>query len=152
MRNIRKYLVQLSFVVMTIVGTSFTNEIKTIIMKYWAEILFFTGILGLLFTTLFQLYHAIINKKITDTVEDKVDCLKQSAKFNEFVSSLDDTYYNTTEAQTRYLSIRQKHIEKALKIKENIDVDSVVITFDNESDTIFYNEYKRVNNEYTRNT
>lgn len=43
-------------------------------MKYWAEILFFTGIFGLLFTTLFQLYNAIINKKITDTVEAKVDC------------------------------------------------------------------------------
>lgn len=112
-------------------------------MKYWAEILFFTGIFGLLFTTLFQLYNAIINKKITDTVEAKVDCLKQSAKFNEFVSSLDDTHYNTTEAQIRYLSIRQKHIEKALKLKENIDVDSVVITFDNESDTIFYNNIRK---------
>lgn len=67
------------------------------------------------------------------------------SSIEQFAKSFDGQQYKTKEAEIRYLALRQKHIEKSLKISADINIDSVAISFDNKEDTEFYNEYNRVN-------
>lgn len=140
----------LLFALIGVLGGAFATEIKQFVMKYWAEIMFVTGVIGLSSVIIYALirnYNQKRAKRLQETiahatkkVTDQIEKIGTATAFEKFANSFDGSEYKTPQAELKYLKIKQAHTDKIIedaRLSKSMQLSK--------EDAEFYNEYKRVN-------